>query len=62
MEHSMSIVACRFQRTKKSQWEKGIAVGRDGNVDTILDQCANPINTVLNYILKHVRISVDIEI
>ena len=62
MEHSMSIVACRFQRTKKSQWEKGIAVGRDGNVDTILDECAKPIKTVWNYILEHVRLSVDIEI
>jgi len=62
MEHSISIVACRFQRTKKSQWEKGIAVGRNGNVDTILDEFAKPIKTVWNYQLEHIRLSVEVEV
>jgi hypothetical protein len=62
MENSLSIVACRFQRKKKAQWEKGIIIGRNGNGQTIIDELAKPVKTIWNYQLEHVRLSVDIEV
>lgn len=62
MEHSILLVACRFQRTKKSSWEKGVAAGRDGNVDIILDEFSKPVKTIWNYHLEHIRLSVQVEV
>jgi len=62
MEHSILLVACRFQRTKKAAWEKGVAAGRDGNVDIILDEFSKPVKTIWNYHLEHIRLSVQVEV
>lgn len=46
----MFVAVCSFKRSKRAEWEPGIAMGNDdSDITTIVDNSGNRVNVVNNY-------------
>ena len=44
------VCVCTFKRTAKSEWERGIAIGKDaGDIGIIVDSKSKPVKDLWDY-------------